>query len=71
MKLKDNANEDNLNFYVAAEIKNFPVHKESWEFTVGDGKTNGGYVNKGLETGQDYVVYQRALTYDRDVSELD
>lgn len=72
-KLKDvnNATEDNLNFYVAAEIQNVPVHEESWEFTVGDDETNGGYENKGLETGQDYVIYQRALTYDKNVRELE
>ena len=67
-KLKD-INNANLNFHVAAEIKNVPVHEESWEFTVGDDETYGGYVNKGLETGQDYVIYQRALTHDKDVSE--
>ena len=73
MKLKgiNNANEDNLNFYVSAEIKNVPVHEESWEFTVGDDKKTGVYVNKGLETGQDYIIYQRALTYDENVSELE
>ena len=72
-KLKDinNVDEDDLNFYVAAEIKNVPVHEESWEFTVGDDETSGGYVNKGLETGQDYVIYQRALTYEESVSELE
>jgi len=71
--LKDSniANEDNVNFYVTAEIQNVPVHEESWEFTVGDDETNGDYVNKGLETGQDYVIYQRALTYDENVSELE
>ena len=65
------ANEDNLNFYVSAEIINVPVHEESWEFTIGDDKKIGVYVNKGLEAGQDYIIYQRALTYDKDVSELE
>ena len=71
MKDIKNANEDNVNFYVAAEIKNDPVYEESWEFTVGDDETNGGYENKGLETGQDYVIYQRALTYEENVSEFE
>ena len=69
-KLKDsnNTNKDNLNFYIAAEIPNVPVYEESWELTIGDGKTYGSYVNKGLKSGEDYVVYQRAVTHDKDVS---
>ena len=69
-KLKDvnNANEENLNFYIAAEISNAPVYKESWKFTVGDDTMPGGFVNKALERGEEYVIYQRALTHDNDVS---
>ena len=67
-KLKDNANKDNLNFYIAAEIENNPVHDKSWEFTVGDYQKYGKYANKELERGQKYVVYQRAVTRDEDVS---
>ena len=67
-KLKDDANKDNLNFYIAAEIDNDPVHEESWEFTVGDDQKYGTYVNKELERGEKYVVYQRAVTRDKDVS---
>ena len=69
-KLKDwsNANKDNLNFYVAAEIGNNPVHEEPWEFNVGDDKKYGAYENKGLERGENYVVYQRAVTHDKNVS---
>ncbi|KAJ7358732.1 hypothetical protein OS493_021507 [Desmophyllum pertusum] len=65
-KLKDsnNANKDNLPFYVAAEITNVPVHEESWEFTVGDKETYGTYINKGLEVGEVYFIYQRAVTND-------
>ncbi|KAL9950698.1 hypothetical protein ACROYT_G043239 [Oculina patagonica] len=66
-KLKNNANKDNLNFYLAAEIENNPVRKESWEFTIGDDKKYGAYENKGLEKGEKYVVYQRAVTHDKDV----
>ncbi len=68
-KLKDNANKDNLNFYLAAEIENNPVREESWEFSIGDDKKYGAYINKGLERGEKYVVYQRAVTIDKDVSE--
>ena len=64
-KLKDNAN---IDFYIAAEIGNNPVHEKSWKFYVGDDKKYGAYVNKRLERGADYVVYQRAVTYDKDVS---
>ena len=67
-KLNDNANKDNLNFYIAAEIQNNPVHEESWEFTVGDDRKYGAYENRGLERGENYVVYQRAVTLDKDVS---
>ena len=56
------------NFYVAAEIENDPVHGESWQFTVGDDKTYGGYMNKELEREEEYIVYQRAVTHDNKVS---
>ncbi len=68
LKLKDNANKDNLNFYIAAEIENNPVHEESWKFSVGDDKKYGDYVNKGLERGEKYIIYQRAATRDNGVS---
>ena len=69
-KIKDSNNSEigNLNFYVAAEIKNTPGNEVSWEFSVGDGKTYGAYRNKELQIGEDYIVYQRAMTYDNDVS---
>lgn len=69
-KLKDASDTDkgNLNFYIAAEILNVPVYEESWKFTIGDDKTYRAYVNKGLERGEDYVFYQRAVTHDNDVS---
>ncbi|KAL9950719.1 hypothetical protein ACROYT_G043265 [Oculina patagonica] len=62
-KLKD-SNKDNLNFYIATEIKNDPVREKSWNFTVGDDETYEDYVNKGLERGEDYIVFQRAVTHD-------
>ena len=69
-KLKDssNVNKDNSNFYITAEIQNVPVYEKSWEFTVGDDTTHGGFVNKALERGEEYVIFQRALTRDNDVS---
>ena len=71
-KLTDsnNAKKDNLNFYITAEIQNDPVYGKSWEFAVGDGTTYGGFVNKPLEKGEEYVIFQRAVTRDKDVSKL-
>lgn len=57
-----NASDAKLNFYIAAEIKNDPVMEKSWEFTVGDEQHYGSYVNKKLDRGQVYIVYQRAIT---------
>ena len=71
-KLKDsnNASKDNLNFYITAEIQNVPVYEKSWEFTVGDDKMYEGFVNKPLERGEEYVIFQGAVTRDRDVSKF-
>ena len=44
------------------------MYEESWKFTVGDDTTRGGFVNKALERGEEYVIFQRALTRDNDVS---
>ena len=69
LKLKDlNRNDTFYPFYVAAEIKNNPVHDKSWKFTVGDGKSYGAFVNKELTRGESYIVYQRALTNHNSVS---
>ena len=69
-KIQDSNNSEtgNQKFYVAAELKNIPGNEMSWEFSVGDGKTYGAYRNKELQIGEDYIVYQRAMTYDNDVS---
>ena len=70
-RLKSNdPNKDNLNFYITTEIPNVPVYDKSWEFTVGDDTTNGGFVNKPLEKGKQYVIFQRAVTRDKDVSNV-
>ena len=57
-----------INFYIAAELKNTPVHETAWEFTVGNEKDYEGHVNKKLDRGQVYIVYQKAITHDASVS---
>ena len=59
---------DRLSFYVAAEIENSPAYERSWKFTIGDGNSYGRFVNKELKRGDDYVVYQRAITVGNGVS---
>ena len=69
-RLKDsnNANKENPTFYITAEIKNNLVYQKSWEFTVGNDETYEGFVNKALERGEEYVIFQRAVTQDNGVS---
>jgi len=62
-----NASEAKLNFYIAAEIKNDPVMEKSWDFTVGDEQQYESYVNKRLDRGQVYILYQRAITRDKSI----
>lgn len=64
----EDSNKDSLNFYVAAEIENIPVFEKSWKFTVGDGNRYGKFINKKLERGDDYIIYQRAITEHEGVS---
>ena len=59
---------DKVKFYIAAEIRNDPVYEESWKFTIGDDTTHGGFVNKALERGEEYIIFQRAMTRVEDVS---
>lgn len=33
-----------------------------WKFTVGDGEKTANYINGRLESGENYIVYERALT---------
>ena len=68
-KLKDwdNSNKENLNFYITAEIQSVLVVQI---FTVGDDKMYKSFVNKALEKGEEYVIFQRAVTQDKDVSKL-
>jgi len=65
------ASEAKMNFYIAAEVKNYPKQEKSWEFTVGDKEDYGGHRNKELERGKVYIVYQRAITRDKSVSSND
>ena len=69
-RLKDaiNANKENLNFYIAAEMPNVPVFEESWNFTIGDDIMHGGFVNQALKTSEEYVIFQRAVTRVKGVS---
>ena len=69
-KLKDsnNTNKENLYFYITAEFQNVSVYQKSWEFTVGDNKMYEGFVNKALEKGEEYVIFQRAVTRGNGVS---
>ena len=46
------------------------MYKKSWKLIVGDDTTLGGFVNKALEKGEEYVIFQRAVTRDKDVSKL-
>ncbi|PFX13901.1 Tyrosine-protein phosphatase Lar [Stylophora pistillata] len=62
LKAASDARKDDVNFYIAAEIKNVQVHVKPWKFTVGNGKKTENYVNEKLEKGEKYTVYERALT---------
>jgi len=70
-KLQAVNNTNKEDFYIAAEIPNVPVRKEFWEFTVGNDNTYEGYVNRALERGEEYVIFQRALTHDNEVSKCE
>ena len=63
-----NVSKENLNLNIAAEINNNPVREASWEFTIGDKRKYGAYVNEELEREQEYIVYQRAVTRLKNVS---
>ncbi|XP_022806636.1 tyrosine-protein phosphatase Lar-like [Stylophora pistillata] len=67
LKAASDSKRDNLKFYIAAEIENVPVIKKPWKFIVGDGEKTANYKNEILESGENYIVYQRALTKTRDV----
>ena len=67
LKDSDNSNKENLNFYITAEIQSVLMVQK---FTVGDDKTYESFVNKALEKGEEYVIFQRAVTQDKDVSKL-
>ena len=62
LKAASDAKKDNVNFYIAAEIDNFPLINKPQKFTVGDGNRTKEFVNEELEKGENYIVYERALT---------
>lgn len=66
LKAASDAKKDNLNFYIAAEIENLPAIEKPWKFTVGDGEKTANYENEILESGENYIVYERALTKTKD-----
>ena len=55
-----------MNFYIAAEILNDPVYEESWKYTLGNDTTHRGFVNRALERGEEYMIFQRAVTRVKD-----
>ena len=46
------------------------TYEKSWKFAIGDDTTHGGFFNKPLERGEEYVIFQRALTQDNGVSNM-
>ena len=64
LKNSDGALQSDIDFYISAEIRNVPVQKTTWEFTIGDEENHEGYKNTALQQGEDYIVFQRALTND-------
>ena len=64
LKNSEEASQSNIDFYISAEISNDPAQKTTWEFTVGDEENYGAYKNTALQQGEDYIVFQRALTND-------
>ena len=65
-----NASQNNLKYYITAELKNDPVYQDAWNFFVGDGEEKEGFINEKLQRGKMYAVYQRAITYDEKVSDI-
>ena len=68
LKSASDAKKEDLNFYIAAEQENAPVIDKPWKFTVGDGEKTANYINGRLESGENYIVYERALTKTENVS---
>ena len=59
-----------MNFYIAAEIENVPLLSKPQKFTVGDGSKTKKFMNEELEKGENYIVYERALTKAEKVCKL-
>ncbi|XP_022806637.1 uncharacterized protein LOC111343720 [Stylophora pistillata] len=70
LKAANDAKTEDVNFYIAAEIENIPLLDKPQKFTVGDGEITEEYVNKKLEKGENYIVYERALTKTETVCKL-
>ena len=67
LKAASDAKKETVNFYIAAEIENF---NKPQKFTVGDGNKTKEFVNEELEKGENYIVYERALTKAKKVCKL-
>ena len=67
LKAASDAKKENVNFYIAAEIENF---NKPQKFTVGDGNKTKKFVNEELDKGENYIVYERALTKAETVCKL-
>ena len=70
LKAVSDAKKENVNFYIAAEIENDPLLSKPQKFTVGDGHKTKEFVNEELEKGENYIVYERALTKAEKVCKL-
>ena len=70
LKAASDAKKENVNFYIAAEIENDPLLSKPQKFTVGDGHKTKEFVNEELEKGENYIVYERALTKAEKVCKL-
>ena len=70
LKAVSDAKKENVNFYIAAEIENDPLLSKPRKFTVGDGNKFKEFVNEELEKGENYIVYERALTKAEKVCKL-
>ena len=70
LKAVSDAKKENVNFYIATEIENEPILSKPQKFTVGDGNKFKEFVNEELEKGENYIVYERALTKAEKVCKL-
>ncbi|XP_024914558.1 protein tyrosine phosphatase receptor type Db isoform X15 [Cynoglossus semilaevis] len=56
LRIRRQAAQSDSRAYVSAHFKTLPL-----EFTLGDGQTHGGFRNRALQNGQEYVFFVLAL----------